>query len=431
MDYTVSAGVTLHLKEEIDMCRTLFALLCLFAYPGTPASAHAEPTIPTMQWAGIVAPTRESRTEIVNQGFSIESVVEDTAYGFVPAEVLDSLRLQGYEVTSSLAASEMNPQDFPDQDAVYHNYAELKAELDTLVTLYPKLAHLFSLGRTVEGREIWGLRINASAENAESPTALPGIVFMGGHHAREHLSVEMPLGLARFLLESRDPAVIDLVNRRDIFIIPQVNPDGSEFDIASGRYQSWRKNRRADNKCAGVDLNRNYSYQWGTGGSSKNNCSDVYMGPEAFSEPETQAMKRFLESRPNLKVLLSFHTYSELILYPWGHTYNDLTNARDLAAYRKMATTMAAWNGYHPQQTSDLYVASGDTTDWAYGTLGIFSFTFELSPNGWGGGGFYPGPGIVQKTIQANLKPALYLIDLADDPHRAVAMPETTLFFGR
>ena len=88
--------------------------------------------------------------------------------------------------------------------------------------------------------------------------------------------------------------------------------------------------------------------------------------------------------------------------------------------------------GYTPEPSSDLYITSGDTTDWAYGTLGIYSFTFELSPRDmWGGGGFYPGQDAIDPTFQANLKPSLYLIDLADDPTRAASHPETTLFYGQ
>ena len=86
-----------------------------------------------------------------------------------------------------------------------------------------------------------------------------------------------------------------------------------------------------------------------------------------------------------------------------------------------MANAMAAWNKYKPEQSSDLYITSGDTTDWSYGEKGIFSFTFELSPKSMGAGGFYPGEGAIQPTFNANLKPCLYLIDLADDPYRATA----------
>src|SRR5690606_4396201 len=130
------------------------------------------------------------------------------------------------------------------------------------------------------------------------------------------------------------------------------------------------------------------------------------------------------ESHLNARVLLSFHTYSELILYPWGHTYDPVDNKTDLAVFEKMATTMARWNKYTPQQSSDLYITSGDTTDWAYGEHGIFAFTFELSPKSMWDGGFYPGQKAIDPTFRDNLKPALYLLELADDPYRAVRASE-------
>ncbi len=84
---------------------------------------------------------------------------------------------------------------------------------------------------------------------------------------------------------------------------------------------------------------------------------------------------------------------------------------------------MAQWNHYTPQQASDLYIASGDTTDWAYGKHGIFAFTFELSPSDMMDGGFYPGARILDRVFRDNLQPCLYLIDLADNPHRALDKP--------
>lgn len=412
----------------------LFGLPTVFAH-GLPSDFAHESAAPDMQWAAIRAKDRMVRTALVNQGFSIENVVEDMSYGYAPASILDSLTLQGFDVVSHFPVSEFKASDFPAEDTRFHNYAEMKAEMEQIVREFPDLVSLVSMGNSLEGRAMLGLRLNAHAKGLE-PSSLPGAIFMGGHHAREHLSIEVPLKLARYLATNfqTDDVIRNLLQGRDIYIFPSINPDGSEFDIADGRYKSWRKNRKANagSSCAGVDLNRNYGYRWNTGGSSSNPCSDVYMGASAFSEPETQNVKAFVEARPNLKVLLSFHTFSELILYPWGHTYDDISNPAHLSAYRTMAQTMAGWNGYTPQPSSDLYITSGDTTDWAYGTLGIFSFTFELSPRDmWGGGGFYPGQDAIDPTFQANIRPALYLIDLADDPLRAAFRPETTLFYGK
>jgi carboxypeptidase T len=412
----------------------LFGLPPVFAHDLSSVSAH-ENSSPDMQWAAIRAKDKTVRTALVNGGFSIENVVEDMSYGYAPESIIDSLAQQGFEVVSHFPVTEFKATDFPDKDSLFHNYAEMNEEMAKIAQEFPGLVSLISMGRSLEGREMQGLRINAHAKGLE-PSSLPGIIFMGGHHAREHISVEVPLKLARYLASGFETSdtIRNLVQNRDIYIFPSINPDGSEFDIADGRYKSWRKNRQANSgsSCAGVDLNRNYGYHWGTGGSSTNPCSEVYMGAGAFSEPETQNVKTFVESRPNLKVLLTFHTFSELILYPWGYTYDDVTNPAHLSAFRTMAQTMAGWNGYTPQPSSDLYITSGDTVDWAYGTLGIFAFTFELSPRDmWGGGGFYPGQSAIEPTFQANIKPALYLIDLADDPLRAAFRPETTLFYGK
>ena len=275
-----------------------------------------------------------------------------------------------------------------------------------------------SIGKSVEGREIFRMRIGTDSLDQK-----PGVVFMGGHHAREHVSIEMPLLLAKHLLENyaTDTEIRRLVDGRDIHIIPMVNPDGAEYDINDGNYKWWRKNRTTNaNRTYGVDLNRNYGFNWGQGGASADPDSETFRGPAAFSEPETQAIKAFVDGQANLTTLLTFHTFSELILYPWGYTYDGIENARDRQVFEKMAQTMAQWNGYTPQQSSDLYITSGDTTDWAYGTHGIFAFTFELDPTSMWDGGFYPGQDKIPVVFQKNLKPALYLIEHAGNPYEVL-----------
>jgi carboxypeptidase T len=280
---------------------------------------------------------------------------------------------------------------------------------------------LDSLGRTVENREIWHVTLSTDLENSKSK---PGIAFLGGHHSREHLSVEVPLLLIEKLVTAfrgGDAEVVRLLNGREIHVVPSVNPDGKEYDVATGDYRYWRKNRGKVNGTAyGIDLNRNYGYGWGGGGASSNPGSDVYRGPSAFSEPETQAVKKFVEAQSNLTTLLSFHTFSELILYPWGHQNSPIPNERDHAVHKTMAETMAKWNGYEPIQSSELYIASGDTTDWSYGELGIISFTFELDPKDMFSGGFYPGAGAIEAVSAKNWRPCLYLIEYADNPYRVL-----------
>jgi carboxypeptidase T len=253
---------------------------------------------------------------------------------------------------------------------------------------------------------------------------------MGGHHAREHISIEMPLQLAQHLAEAYangDKRVVELLNSHTVYIVPCVNPDGAEYDISSGDYVLWRKNRRMNSDgTEGVDLNRNYGHHWGEGGASNNGSSDIYHGPKAFSEPETQNIKAFIESHANISIDLSFHTFSELILYPWGYTYSPISDQKAYQVHKTMAETMAKWNGYTPQQSSALYIASGDTTDWAYGAHGLISFTFELDPkmspdmNWQPDKGFYPGQSFIRPVFEKNLEPCLYLIGYADNPYRVL-----------
>jgi len=373
--------------------------------------------------------SREERSKLANIGMDIENVKSDYVLGYADPEALKNIKRANFKILKQVDPvktfnKRARVKDFPDRDARFHNYAEMIQAIRAIETNNGDIASVHSIGKSFENRDIWALNFNADSKSRKSGvSSKPGIIITGLHHAREHLSVETAVMYAEYLMNNKDdPKIANLLNTRDIWIVPMVNPDGGEYDISGSSYQYWRKNRRGDGaRVYGVDLNRNYGFMWGTGGSSSSPSSDTYMGEKPFSEPETQAVRNFIEEHLNITVFLTLHTYSELILYPWGHKYDSIENAEDLAVYEKMARTMAAWNGYKPQQSSDLYIASGDTTDWAYGEHGIFAFTFELSPSGgWFGGGFYPGAGIIDKVFDANLKPMLYMTDLADDPHRAL-----------
>lgn len=370
-------------------------------------------------WLKIRATDRNERSVIADTGVSIEAFRDDYVIALGSPEQRDRLAAEG-KMLSSFAIDERT-WDFPSEDARFHNYDRMLAGLRALAQANPDIATLDSIGQSVERREIWRLRITKDPATGDSK---PGVAYLGGHHAREHLSVEIPILFAKRLIEgyrAGEPAIVRLIESRDIHIVPMVNPDGAEFDIATGRYQMWRKNRApVPGGKFGVDLNRNYGYRWGTGGSSSNPGDDTYKGPAAFSEPETQAIKAFVDRQSNLTILLSTHTFSELILYPWGSTYDPVTPERDKRTFQTMAQKMATWNGYKPQQASELYIASGDTCDWAYGQHKIFAFTFELDPKSMWSGGFYPGQAVIEPVFRKNLPALLYLADLADNPYRAI-----------
>ncbi|HEY0733651.1 MAG TPA: M14 family zinc carboxypeptidase, partial [Herpetosiphonaceae bacterium] len=220
------------------------------------------------------------------------------------------------------------------------------------------------------------------------------------------------------------------VNSREIYIVFNLNPDGGEYDIATGSYRTWRKNRQPNSGSSyvGTDLNRNYGYKWGCcGGSSTSPSSETYRGSSAFSAPETQRMRDFINSRviggkQQITTSISFHTYSELILWPYGYTYTDVPSdmtADDRNVFVTMGQAMAATNSYTAQQSSDLYVTDGDLTDWAYGVHKIFAYTFELYPRG-SSPGFYPPDEQIGPQTTRNREAVLYLMEKSDCPYAVI-----------
>ncbi len=297
----------------------------------------------------------------------------------------------------------------------FHSYWETEQELMALEQNHPDLAKLYDLGDSLEGRNIYGLKIS---DNVGSDEDEAEVLFLGCHHARDWISVEVPLLLAKHLLEQygSDPKVKTLVDNAEIWVVPIVNPDGLEYSIHGYRY--WRKNRRLNvDGSYGVDLNRNYGYMWGLDdeGSSPDPSSAVYRGQAPFSEPESQIVRNLVEAH-DFKSVVSYHNYTQIILYPWGYT-DELSPDADLMDMlaRNMAYLMAPVNGrwYAPGPASGLYHTNGDTTDWAYGTHGIPSFTFELPPPNQAEGGFYNAEEDIQPIFAENLPAALYLIGWA------------------
>lgn len=402
---------------------------CLAATLAMASAASAAVSRP--KWIiEIPAPTKEIRSEVANMGYAIDEVLSDKVFVLGSDSDVKKFRERGFQVTPREYQERFEIFENFGPGMTYHSYAEVVRDLQNLATLYPSLVTLETLGTTHENRDMTMIRISGLSKAAAQTSGAPAIMYMGCHHAREHLSVEVPLMFAQYLAgeySSGNAKIKELLDTREVYIAPIINPDGHTYDFTTGssRGKMWRKNRRNNGRGSfGVDLNRNYGYGWGTGGSSNDKNSEVYMGPEAFSEPETLAVKKFVDSQPRMTTLLSFHTFSELVLYPWGGTYDKVGEKdgrpEDLPVFQKMARDMARWNAYTPQQSSDLYIASGDTTDWAYGAHGIFAFTFELSPRSMWEGGFYPGPSAINPTFNANLKPMLYMLEFSDDPSRVL-----------
>ncbi len=296
----------------------------------------------------------------------------------------------------------------------YHSYSELEYDLFALERNYPHLARVLSIGESLEGRNIYALKVSDNVHTDEDEAE---VIFIGCHHAREWISVEVPFLFGQYLLENynSDSQVRDIVNQCEIWIIPLLNPDGLEYSIHFYRY--WRKNMRNNGDGSyGVDLNRNYDYFWGNDneGSSPNPSSQIYRGSAPFSEPETQAIRDLLRQR-NYQALISFHNYSQVIIYPWGYTEDlapDAVLLDQIAA--NMSTRIQSVHGNiyaYGQAGISLYLTNGDTTDWSYGTYGAPSFTIELPPVDQLHGGFFNAEEDIQIIFEENLPAMLYLTD--------------------
>lgn len=263
----------------------------------------------------------------------------------------------------------------------YMTYAEVLAYIDSLVALRPDLATRIVIGQTLEGRDIVGLRITGPGSNK------PGMLYHACQHAREWITVPVALYFADQLLRTydSDPNVRALVDRVEWYVVPVFNVDGYLYSWTTNRL--WRKNRRDNGDGTfGVDLNRNWGFQWGGEGASANTNNETYRGPAPFSEPETTAMSQFLAANPHIRGYNDIHSYSQLILYPWGYQTSPPANEYAVQFLStQMAERIHETSGfiYEPGQIYNiLYAASGTSVDYVYGGLGREAVSYELRDTG-------------------------------------------------
>ncbi|MBN1874940.1 MAG: peptidase M14 [Anaerolineae bacterium] len=322
----------------------------------------------------------------------------------------------------------------------YRTVEETFATAEGIVTQYPDLATWIDIGDSWEktvpdglpGYDLWVLRLT----NANTAGPKPKLFIMASVHAREYTTAELSTRFAEYLVQNYnvDADVTWLLDAHEIHLLLIANPDGRKHAEA-GLY--WRKNTN-ENYCAptsnsrGADLNRNFAFQWGCcGGSSSSECDEVYRGPAAASEPETQAIQTYVSSQfsdlraddftsmaplTTTGIFLDIHSYSELVLWPWGFTYNSAPNATGL---QTLGRKFAYFNGYSPEQAIGLYPTDGTTDDFAYGTLGVAAYTFEL------GTAFFQSCATFENTIYPdNLYALLYAAKAARAPYMLPAGPE-------
>ncbi|MFW5415723.1 zinc carboxypeptidase [Nocardiopsis sp. CNT-189] len=398
-----------------------------------PSGAAADPADGPGQYLVTGPDTAEERTEVARTGAAVDEVGDGSVVVTATEEQADEIDGLGHTVTALPGPEDRGGagvRDFPPQDSDFHSFAELNEVVDATVADHPDLAAKQVVGTSHEGRELIAVKITSDVGTDHDR---PEVLFTHSQHAREHLTVEMAVYLLRTLTDEygADPELTELVDTREIWILPNVNPDGSEYDIADGSYKSWRKNTQPNEGTGttGTDLNRNWAYEWGCCGGSSGNPGDItYRGAAPESAPEVKQVADFVRSRvvggeQQITAAIDFHTYGELVLWPYGHTYGDTApgmSQDDYDAHAALGTMMADTNGYTPQQSSDLYITDGSINDWLWGDQGIFSFTFEMYPSSSGGGGFYPGDEVIPAETSRNREAVLTLLDYADCPYRSI-----------
>jgi hypothetical protein len=415
-------------KRRLVILLAALGLICLTGMTG--AGASAEPP-PNKQYRVQGPATAQQRSSVAATGAAIEEVTADSVLVTATEAEVAAIKRLGYRVAEVPRPTppSVDAFDFPPADSAYHNYAEMTANINALVAAHPNIVSQTTYGTSYEGR---ALRLIKISDNVGADEAEPEVLFTAHQHAREHLTVEMALYIMHLLADNygTDSRITNLVNSREIWIMPDMNPDGGEYDIATGSYRSWRKNRQPNSgsTAVGTDMNRNWAYNWGCcGGSSGSTSSETYRGASAESAPEVRAAANWVRSRvvggtQQIKAHIDWHTYSELILWPYGYTFNDTApglTQDDRDAHATLGQNMASTNGYTPEQASDLYITDGTIDDWMWGVYKIFSFTFEMYPTGSSPGFYPPDEAIVPQTTR-NREAVLRFLEYSDCVYRII-----------
>ncbi|XP_067641884.1 carboxypeptidase B [Eurosta solidaginis] len=316
-------------------------------------------------------------------------------------DLIDAEELEGIKATQAVhggrtkkqAQSGINWKVYHDLDVIYAFMREIRSK-------FPKICRLYSIGKTAEGRALKVLRIS------ENPREYNKIWIDGGIHAREWISPATVTFILYQLMSNWDtqPAYM---RERTWYFMPVMNPDGYVYSRSVNRL--WRKNRSrsARSNCFGVDLNRNFNINWNGRGSSGNPCSDTYRGNAPASELETKAVATFLLKRKhNLKAYLTYHSYGQLVVYPWAY---KAAKVKDSAALQRVGNTAVerilrkTGTIYRSDVTyAVLGIAGGGSDDWARSQCGAkFVYTIELRDKG--EYGFQLPPSQIRGTAEEGL----------------------------
>jgi hypothetical protein len=343
-----------------------------------------------------------------------------------------ALRAEGRRVdvdeaeTASLAAA---------LPTCYRTVAKVGTDLAQWAATYPALTQLTDIGdswdKTVPGgdpgADLWMMRLT----NEALPGPKPRFFLMANIHGREVASAESAMDFVNYLLTgyNRNADVTWLLNNREIYVVPMVNPDGHKKAEGGA---SWRKNTNNTNGCTnasqwGTDLNRNYDTNFAGPGSSGQPCSSTYHGASAEAEPETQAIADTLRALfPNpldpSGVMITLHSFANYVVWPWGNGYNTQQGLlpKDKPGLEALGHKFGSINGYLSIMGDDWYPAAGATEDWSYEELDLAGYTFEI------GNTFTPSCTTLPTLIAQNRPAYVYAAKVAPDPYELTRGPDVT-----
>ncbi|AJE83563.1 MULTISPECIES: M14 family metallopeptidase [Streptomyces] len=406
--------------------------------PHDSAAAKAAAEIPR-QYRVTGPDSVAERDRLARLGVSLDEVAKKSVVITADSAQLKKVRALGWQTKSlggpparDSSGKKVRPgvADFPSDDSGYHTYDEALKAIDEAVAAHPDILSKQVIGKSHEGRDLLAVKISDNVKDDEDE---PEVLFTHHQHAREHLTVEMAL----YLIDEfggkygSDEAIKKAVDGREIWIVPDLNPDGGEYDITGGEYQMWRKNRQPNegSQEIGTDQNRNWDFKWGCcGGSSEDPGAEDYRGAAPESAPEVKVVSDFVRSRvvggkQQITAAIDFHTYGELVMWPWGWTQDEVTDGMtqdDIDTFKAIGKDMAASNDYTPQQDSALYTTDGAIDDYLWGDQKIFAYTYEMYPGDSGSDGFYPPDEVIEKETARNRESVLKLLDNADCMYKAI-----------
>ena len=328
----------------------------------------------------------------------------------------------------------------------YETVEETFTAAQGFTSTYPKLATWTSVGQSWEktqgtgGYDIMVLKLTNQDTTGPNGEAKPKLFIHAAMHAREYVTAPLALAFATELLTGygKDADATWILDHHEVHVLLHLNPDGRKK--AEGGLL-WRKNTNknycgANSNDRGADLNRNFSYSWNVthgGGSSGVPCDETYRGPSASSEPETQAAEAYVRSiwpdrrGPNQNdpapadtsgVHIDLHSYSSLVLWPWGFTNQAAPNG---TALQTLGRKFAYFNNYLPEQSIGLYPTDGTSDSVSYGELGVPAYTFELGTD------FFQSCTVYTSTIKPNnLKALWYAAKVVRTPYLTPAGPDVT-----